>query len=145
MSKMSVEDIGGLEYDWLASDGEGNVGFFSAAGGGFAPEDFLRDTDAHGGAIDVVLSLPPCTIASCARELRPGLTNAWRMMAERGIFAFDSDPLGGPYGLVASPAVPIRIDDLPDEVAEVARRIAYPHLRFSTLKEVSAAQLKQRW
>src|SRR2546422_533950 len=60
------------------------------------------------------------TTAKCERELRPDLTNTWKIMAERGIFAFDSDPLGGPYRLIATPQVPIRVDELPGAVAEVA-------------------------
>lgn len=144
MGKLSAEDIRGLEFDWLASDGDGNVGFFSTAGGGFAPEEFLQDADAHERAIDSILSLAPRTLASCTRQSRPGLTNTWQMMAERGIFAFDSDPLGGPYQRVASPAVPIPTDDLPDEAAEVARRNTYPHLRFYALTEISADQLEKR-
>jgi hypothetical protein len=66
------------------------------------------------------------------------------MMAERGIFAFDSDPDGGPYRLVACPEIPVRVSELPAAVAAVARRITYLHLEFAELSEVSPALLKQR-
>lgn len=100
----SAEEILGLEFDWLASDADGFVALFSTAGGGYAPDEFLRDTDAYDAAIDVVLGSPASTVARFAPELPPGLKNTWRMVAERGLFAFDSDPHGGPYRMVAAPA-----------------------------------------
>lgn len=52
----SAEEIQGLELDWLRSDADGHVALFSTAGAGFAPAEFLRDTDAHDEAIDAVLT-----------------------------------------------------------------------------------------
>ncbi|RKG76654.1 hypothetical protein D7W79_17330 [Corallococcus exercitus] len=46
MGAKTAKDISGYEFDWLACDGAGHVGFFSTAGGGHAPEAFLRDTEA---------------------------------------------------------------------------------------------------
>src|SRR5262245_52257163 len=52
VSAKSADEILGLEFDWLASDADGHVALFSTAGGGFAPDEFLSDTDAHDRAID---------------------------------------------------------------------------------------------
>lgn len=142
MDKNNASEIRGFEFDWLACDAEGNVGFFSTAGGGHAPADFLRDTDAHDAAIDAILSMPSRTACYCARELDPRCVDTWKMMAERGVFAFDSDPNGGPYTLQASPVVPVRVDALPGVAAEVARRLVFPHLRFRELKKISANLLR---
>ncbi|HYO74025.1 MAG TPA: hypothetical protein VEU33_48945 [Archangium sp.] len=144
MTKKSASDVVGLEFDWLGVDAEDAVGFFSTAGGGYAPEEFLDDTDAYDRAIEAILGLPMSTSAVCTRTLRPDLQDTWRMMAERGIFAFDSDPDGGPYQLVATPTVPIQFGALPDTVAEVAQRIRCPQLRFSALNAVSADLLKRK-
>ena|SRR5690348_7155873 len=143
MTIKSVSDILGFEYDWLASDAAGNVGFFSTGGGGCAPDGFLRDTDAHERAIDAVLALAAHTEATCVRQLPRGLRNTWQMMAERGFFAFDADPNGGPYKLVARPGMPTRVSELPDGVATVVRRLTYPHLRFADLTELRPGMLQQ--
>jgi hypothetical protein len=129
MAAKSSEEIQGFEYDWLASDQDEHVALFSTAGGGYAPLEFLRDTDAHDAAIGVILALPESTVARFAPELAPGLKNTWKMVAERGLFAFDCDPNGGPYRLVAAPLVPLRMDSLPPLAADVVSRLRL-QLRF---------------
>ena len=57
----------GLEYDWLATDADRHVGFFTTAGGGYAPPAFLSDTDSHEVRI-AILALPPTTVARYAPE-----------------------------------------------------------------------------
>lgn len=64
------------------------------------------------------------------------------MMAERGVFAFDSDPEGGPYVLEASPIVPIQLDELPPIASEVARRLVFPRLRFDKMKKIPVDLLR---
>jgi hypothetical protein len=75
-------------------------------------------------AIDVVLALPASTVAKFAPDLAPGVVNTWRLVAERGWYAFDCDPTGGPYFLVAAPAVPVHVGALPAAVAGVVARIS---------------------
>jgi hypothetical protein len=135
------EDIQGQEYDWLAIDSVGHVGLFSTAGGGFAPDAFLEDTEAFDTAIAAILSLPPSTLASCNRELPPGLTNTWRLAAERGLYAFDSDPLGGPYRRIAAPHTPIAVADLPPPIRGIASRVVLPGLTFADATEIAHTQL----
>ncbi|MBN9161812.1 MAG: hypothetical protein BGO98_46775 [Myxococcales bacterium 68-20] len=125
----SAADIQGLEFDWLGSDEVGCVALFSTAGAGCAPAEFLRDTSAHDAAIEAVLALPASTTARFAPELAPGLPNTWRVVAERGLYAFDCAPTGAPYRIVAAPAVPIRLGALPASVADVVARIRLA-LRF---------------
>jgi hypothetical protein len=106
MTAKSAHEIIGFEFDWLASDGDGLVALFSTAGGGYAPASFLDDTDRHDAAIAELLTAPAGNRAQFSPDLRPGLGNTWRLVAERGVFAFDSDPHGGPYRLVAMPKHP---------------------------------------
>ena len=120
--KAAIE-IQGFEYDWLGCDDGGCVALFSTAGAGYAPKAFLRDTDAHHIAIDAVLALTATTEASFAPDLDPSCINTWRLVAERGLYAYDSDPNGGPYHLVAAPAVPVRLNELPPNVAYVATAV----------------------
>ncbi|HET6148599.1 MAG TPA: hypothetical protein VFH68_13780 [Polyangia bacterium] len=131
MGAKTAADIAGLEFDWLASDADGHVALFSTAGGGYAPDGFLRDTERHDVAIGAILAHPESTSARFAPELAPGLKNTWRMVAERGLFAFDADCNGGPYNLVAAPETPARLTELPMEAGRVAGAMKLPHLRFA--------------
>ena len=135
-----AEEIQGLEYDWLASDEDGHVALFSTAGGGYAPAEFLRDTNAHDAAIDAILAVPVSTAASFAPAVAPGLQNTWKMVAERGLFAFDCDLNGGPYRLVAAPLVPLRMDFLPAFASDVVSRLKLK-MRFEVQAVVTAELL----
>jgi hypothetical protein len=97
----SSENILGFEYDWIACDGADYVGFFATAGGGYAPVEFLIDTDAHDRAIQTIIAMQPRTPSVLFSE--EGDLTTWTRMAERGLFAFDADIYGGPYRLVAAP------------------------------------------
>lgn len=143
MSTKSPADIQGFEYDWLATDGDGHVALFSTAGGGYAPDAFLRDTDSHDAAIDAILASEPRSGVRFAPVLPPGRKNTWRLAAERGIFAFDSDPNGGPYRLVAAPDVPVRVRDLAEGVAAVVMDVRFAGLRFAELRVLPATMLRR--
>ena len=141
MGAKAPQDILGFEYDWLACDGNGHVAMFSTAGGGYAPAEFLADTDAHSVAIDAILALPPTTAVRFAPELPDGYPNTWLLMAERGVFAFDSDTQGRPYRLVAAPENAIDVSSLPQPIGVVIRCLLYPDLRFGDISSVSAESL----
>ena len=143
MTSKAPEEIMGLEFDWLVSDADGHVALFSTVGSGWAPKELLDDTDAHDRAIDAIAHAVPRTHALFAPQLADGLPNTWQLMAERGLFAFDSDPHGGPYRLVAAPAAPISVDEVPPPGNAVARHLALPNLRFSQLRESSPTQLQE--
>ncbi|MFI5298059.1 MAG: hypothetical protein ACHREM_08170 [Polyangiales bacterium] len=131
----------GFEYDWLAVDADGCIAFFSTAGGGYAPAPLLEDASAYDAAIECILELRARTSARCELELPPALTNSWCLVAERGLFAFDSDCDGGPYTLIATPGAPAHIEDLPRAVADVARRITYRGIQFRLATALAKAQL----
>jgi len=144
MGPKSLLDIAGWEYDWLAADGDEHVALFSTAGGGYAPPAFLADTDAHDAAIAAILALPASTTARLAPELEPDLENTWRLVAERGLFAYDADAAGGPYQLIAAPAKPVRRSELPASVAALLASVAYPQLRFAQLDTIADETLQPR-
>ncbi len=135
-------DLLGFEYDWLCCDLHGHVALFSTAGSGFAPAPFLHDTDAHDDAIETTIALPASTEAKFAPRLPDGLINTWKLVAERGLFAFDSEPTGGPYHVVAAPEVPVQIGDLPPGVSRVASRIMLT-VDFEATTEVTENQLRE--
>lgn len=125
----ALADVRGLEADWLACDVDGRVALFSTAGSGYAPPEYLKDIEAHDAAIETLESLPISTRAAFFPKLNPDLKNSWRLAAERGLFAFDNNPNGGPYTLVAAPVEPARLADLPRGVASVIEKI-----RLRTIK-----------
>ncbi|MCW3844992.1 hypothetical protein ONA70_33480 [Micromonospora yasonensis] len=143
MSAKLADEIMGAEYDWLGCDGDGNVALFSTAGGGYAPDEFLRDPDAHAGAIEAILALQATTTARFAPELATQYINIWRLVAERGLFAFDADINGGPYGLVAAPEVATPADKLPPAAIPVLRSLTFQQLRFADLATVSEQVLRE--
>lgn len=135
MVRISRIELSGFEYDWLATDRLGMVAFFSTAGGGYAPDSFIADVEAHDRAIAELVAHAPSTKAAFAPQIAPGLTNTWLQVAERGVFAFDSDPNGGPYRLVAAPVTPLQVEELPEKIASVAKTIVLPRVRFKDSKE----------
>lgn len=143
MPAKNATHILGTEYDWLASDANGSVAMFSTAGGGFAPAAFLRDTDAHQAAIDAVLALPPSTAARFSPSLSPDLENTWRSLAERGLYAYDSDYHGGPYRLVAAPERPAQLGELPELAIAVASSVRLVGIRFDEANSLSGDMLRQ--
>jgi len=139
----SAEDILGFEYDWLACDEDGHVALFSTAGAGYAPSEFLQDTEAHAVAIHAILEGPGTTTARFAPTVAPDLENTWKSAAEHGLFAFDCDPNGGPYLLIAAPVVPIAVADLPRSAVDAVSRIKL-RLRFSGQTTVTETALRDR-
>jgi hypothetical protein len=139
----TADEILGVEYDWLARDMDDRVGLFSTAGGGYAPPEFLRDPNAHQAAIDAVLALPVSTTVRFAPALDESFVNTWRLVAERGLFAFDADPNGGPYQLVAAPDRPAPLTDLPVSVADVVSGLQYRDLRFAAIGFVADEALQR--
>ncbi|MCY1000858.1 hypothetical protein OWM54_27275 [Myxococcus sp. MISCRS1] len=119
----------------------GHVGFFSTAGGGYAPDEFLRDIPLHDRALELIAGMKPCTTAIPQPDQSSEPEDVWRRMAERGIFAFDASPLGGPYQLIARPETAIRIEALPPETVRAAKQITLAQLRFSDVSVLDEPQL----
>lgn len=134
MAPKTVDDIAGLEFDWLAMDADGHVALFSTAGGGYAPVSFLAETNAHADAIEAVLALTPTTTARFAPKLSPKYDNTWKSMADRGFFAYDSDINGTPYRLVAAPEVPLKAEQLPITIVQLLASTTLKQVRFGALE-----------
>jgi hypothetical protein len=141
MPRVTALEMHGSEYDWIALDRDGFVGFFSTAGGGYAPEAFLEDVDAFDRAIAAMLRRPASTAARSCVSVPNEAGNDWRFMAERGVFGFDADLHGGPYRRVAVPERAIRVDELPEDVGRVAGRIWCHWLTFAGCERVTGDEL----
>jgi hypothetical protein len=143
IGRKTADEVEGFEYDWLACDADDYVGFFSTAGGGYAPGQLLENTDRHDAAIKLILSLPVSTSAEFAPDLAPKYENTWRMVAERGLYAYDADFNGGPYRLVAVPRVPKKVGQFPDSISSVVRLLRLRGQKFSDRDEISGDTLER--
>ncbi|MFO0553354.1 MAG: hypothetical protein U0271_33530 [Polyangiaceae bacterium] len=121
----SASDVHGFEYDWLARDVRGHVALFTTAGGGYAPDGFLTDTEAHAHAIELLLELPVFTDARFFPAVPSKRVNTWKLVAERGLYAYDSDPNGGPYKMVAAPVQPITVAGLHATIVQAINRVRF--------------------
>jgi hypothetical protein len=84
-------DLRGIEFDWFASDREGNLALFSTAGEGFFPEEVSSNHVQH------------TSISEAIPTPNLGMPNVWQDYAVIGLFVFDWVLPGGPYKKVASP------------------------------------------
>jgi hypothetical protein len=140
----SAEDLHGAEFDWLACDADGHVALFSSAGGGYIPWPAWQQADAHVAAIDAILALPPSTAPRFAPQLGAGFENTWLQATERGLFAFDSHPNGGPYRLVAAPETHVPAAELPAPAIDVLNHLHYRHLHFAVATDISTDALQRQ-
>lgn len=99
------------EFDWLAQDRDGVLGFFSTAGAGPIPE--ALESDGAALALEDILALPKR--GEAVRVGGEGNVNEWIEIAERGIFAFDWSRETRRYELIAQPTSPMRAEELKDE------------------------------
>ena len=141
MTRKSAVEVQGFEYDWLACDAAGHVALFSTAGAGYAPPEFLADVELLDAAISELLARPISTEVTHVRAVAKGLPNTWGEVAKRGVFAFDSDPLGAPYSLVARPVHPILVHELPASIAAVVSRVRLESLQFETARTIPTSDL----
>jgi hypothetical protein len=68
----SADDLRGIDSDWLARDADDYVGLLSTAGGGYTPEGFVQNLDAHVAATflaDPTVWLQPPETPVTAAEL----------------------------------------------------------------------------
>ena len=66
----------------------------------------------------------------------PGVISDWLAMAERGCHSFDWEHWSGPYRRVATPSNPLQWRDLPVQLADLLRLIAYPTVSFAELSQI---------
>ena len=87
--------------------------------------------------------MPESTRARFAPVLTSEHQNTWSLVAERGLFAFDADPNGGPYQLIAAPDRPVLATALPATVTGVLSELQFQHIRFDTIGTLSEASLRR--
>jgi len=127
---MRRDEVSGLEYDFLACDVVGFVGFFSTAGAGYPPRGLLEHADLHQRAVEAIMELAAITDGRCSARVAKGLRNDWDLMTRRGVFAYDSHPNGGPYVRCGIPGLARQVFEFPPLVREAALSVRL-QLEFS--------------
>ncbi|QEL17677.1 hypothetical protein PX52LOC_04675 [Limnoglobus roseus] len=112
---------------WFGADAHGRVGMFTSAGPGPIPRAVFRDLAAYNALDRFLRELP--TAGKAEVLIRYKWTGDWVRVAERGLFAFNYDyDRGRPngYRLVARPAVPLSLGQLPGWVnAELSEAVLH--------------------
>jgi len=123
LGKLDHEFLGS-EFDWVAVDKDGAIGYFATAGAGWIPEPVLSDGEPFWNSLDIVISLPAITEV-INRYSGSGHIVDWLNVAARGVFAFDWNHTTKRYELVASPKILLELEDAGD-LASLANRTRLP-------------------
>lgn len=118
-------DLWGQDYDWMAVDEVGSVGFFVTAGVGPVPQICLDNEELFEGAFEIITQEKK----KCDSEQLSGFDASvytWGEVARRGIFAFDWDATVSKYVAVCVPLEPIAVGSLNEKLQEDAKRICLP-------------------
>jgi hypothetical protein len=123
-----------VEFDWVASDADGLVGYFSTGGAGPIPKKTLDDADALSDILEQLLVLPVVSSATAVGNiLNPP---DWIEVGRRGIFAYDWDRMENVYRLIALPVAPIRVGAISNRaVGQLVLRIKL-RTRFAGASDV---------
>jgi hypothetical protein len=126
----------GLDWVWLATDGEGRVAAFVTAGEAPVPALALEVQFPDSAHLEAAFAALP--ERSATRTFgAPGDLGAYIELAERGLFVYDWQDAHRPvreetgaYELVAAPTTPSRAAELPPLLRVAALSMRLPKLRF---------------
>lgn len=129
---------------WIASDDHGNVGIFITAGEGPIASAALN------GEFFPIVEVEPRVLDMSVRD-REGVKmlvkvprpDSYIDLASRGLYVYDWTDISrgsghlDAYELMAIPAAAIRCDELPEELATVARSVRLTGVRFGVDTTIS--------
>lgn len=100
----------GREFDWIAADKFGRLGYFSTAGAGPIPQKLHHEVEL-GDIFETIIALDVnCSVVVAGQH--EGSMGDWIEAAKRGLFAFDWDLKASRYSLVAKPNKCLFVSDL---------------------------------
>ena len=118
------EEITGVEFDWFATDEEGQVAQFLAAGDPHVPAAVLASEERL-EALHVWVDTRPEREAPNARV--GGFDEHLTSPQRRGVYVYDHVPgEAGMYRLVAAPRHPLHLSDLPAKLRTYLETIRLP-------------------
>jgi hypothetical protein len=146
------------DWDWFAVDPEGKIGHFTTAGIRELPKTVKQDKEA---ALKLIHYFFETAHKAVGYTVRPEVQNdagGWKdesarnrylkdfvTMASAGIFSYDTYTSGPneAYFLVATPAAPLHIDQIPPDIRELVRRTRSPFIFMNS--EYIAATDTNNW
>lgn len=123
----------GLEHDWLGVDRQGHVAVFMTAGFGLVPMQLDQHLDDVDAALDRVRQLP--VIGPRWIRWLHGDSSTWLSDPAKGFYAYDWNESRGRYQRESSPAFPVSISQLPEEIQAVAQLVEFP-VKFGDQPEI---------
>lgn len=117
------------DIDWFATDANGHV-LHIASGGGLLPGSVAASQADLLALHQHFLTRPETGAAQLAEGTNAAEASGAARYARRGLFSFAKTDLHAPldtrYQLLARPAVPLHLTDLPPELAPLLRRTRLP-------------------
>jgi hypothetical protein len=141
MTTISDIDEEVTDIDWFALDQEGFIGHFASGGFGGLPRSVAASKEDLEKVFSYFKNQPlnataasPSSkaLASVATKDEKGKAKFFKSyleMASRGLYSFNFVIIGkrpAPYYLVARPAKPLHVNDLPDAIKTILRRTILP-------------------
>jgi len=112
--RVNSVDFLGSDYEWVAVDCNGHLGYFATAGCGHAPRFFRTRKSEHEPIVHKLLALPLRGVGLPAGDLSEDAPEPWKALANRGVFGFDAP--WGYYKRVYQPSSPIHVSELPGDL-----------------------------
>lgn len=128
----------GVEFDWVACDAAGQLGYFSTAGFGPIPSTVLSVANTSEDVENLVRTLPVCTTAIVVSKVQHDITD-WIRVAERGLFAFDWRLESAAYELIARPVTPAVAEDTATAIRSLSRQVLLS-MNFATMKSIKVSE-----
>lgn len=133
------------DWAWLAVDAVGGVAVFTTAGVAPIPVAVLRNAEWVEPVEELIGQMP----AGAGYELlvRYSRPDDYIGFASRGFFAYDWQDVHRTIGktrayeLIAKPAVPVHVDDLPPAIARAARLAVLASVRFKSATSLAVERL----
>lgn len=118
------EEITDVEFDWFATDANGHIAQFMAAGDPGVPEAALASEELL-EALHVWIDTRP--EREDANALAGGFDEHLTPPQRRGAYVYDQVPdEPGVYRLVAAPRTPLRLEELPERLREYLVGLTLP-------------------
>ena len=147
------------DWDWYASDKEGNIGHFTSAGLRALPRSVKQDRKAAERLTQYFFNEARDLCGYSVRSAAEADAGGWKNpdagdrflksfveMARKGAFSYNTEMVHGHearYYLVTKPKRPLRLGDLPPEVAKMVSKIR-ASLSFGIVEYISEAETL-RW
>jgi hypothetical protein len=136
----AASSLRGMDFSWLAADGEGHVAWLVTFGSAVVPPWVDRNAAAYDDVEEALATLSVRGGVSGGDEAR--YVREWLDVARRGVFGYDWSVYDGPYQLIGRPDHPIHVGELPPALAALALRSRFKHLCFSASPAILARDVE---